>query len=790
MRVGVGAILMWATILAGTGAADVRAQQPTRPPGQASQKPDSAVAKDVGRVTVTARRVEEEAQSVPIPVAVVTGRSIDNAGAFNVNRLQQVVPSLQFYTTNPRNSFLNIRGLGLPFGLANDGIEPGVGMYVDGVFHSRPAAATLDFLDVDRIEVLRGPQGTLFGKNTTAGALNITTRRPSILRGEGAVEVTAGNIGFFQTKGSITGPLRPNLAGRLSYSVTQRDGLLRNVRTNEDVNTLDNVGGRGQLLFLPTSNLVLTLAGDYSRQRPNGYAPVVVGIAPTRRNANRQFPQIARDLGYVLPSSNPFDRVIDTDVPWRSDQDYGGASLTADWNVGVGRLTSITAWRYWDWDPSNDRDFTGLSVTAFSGAPSLQKQWTQEVRYAAQLSPTVDIVAGVFGFRQTLDGQVTLENGADSWRFNLAPSAAAATPGLLDGLGSRAAIDFTNTSAAVFTQLQWSVTDRLRVLPGLRVNYDQKEGSYDHQVYGGLQTTDPALVAIRNSIARPAAYQVDTDDTNLSGQLTVGYQVAADVNAYATYATSFKSVGLNIAGGLPNDPRTGQPDVSIAVVPPEDERHVEIGVKTSPWRGAIANISAYNTVVNDYQTQVFTSEAGVVRGYLANAEKVRVRGVELEAGTRVNDHLTVNGSATYADGRHLRFTGAPTPLELTGGPQFVDISGSRLAGLSKWALALATDYSRPLGRTTDLLGGLDVSYRSKFSSSTTPSEYLVVDGYSILNGRVGVRVNQRWSVIAWSRNLLDKDYYEQLAAVGGGTGLYVGFVGEPRTFGVTVRRTP
>jgi len=771
-------------------AGSVSAQEPPKSPPKPAVRADSTSAVDVGRVTVTARRVEEAAQDVPIPVAVVTGKSIDNAGAFNVNRLQQSIPSLQFYTTNPRNSFLNIRGLGLPFGLANDGIEPGVGMYVDGVFHSRPAAATLDFLDVDRIEVLRGPQGTLFGKNTTAGALNVTTRKPNLVRVQGTAEVSTGNFGFLQTKGSITGPFRSNLAGRLSFSVTQRDGLLQNVRTNEDVNTLDNVGGSGQLLFLPTSNLVLTLAGDYSRQRPNGYAPVAVGIAPTRRNANRQFPQIARDLGYTLPSNNPFDRIIDTDTPWRSDQDYGGGSLTADWTVGPGQLTAITAWRFWDWDPSNDRDFTGLSVTSFSGAPSLQKQWTQEVRYAAKVSPKLDFVAGAFGFRQTLDGRVTLENGTDSWRWNLAPSANAATPGLLNGLGSNAFIDFTNLSAAVFGQLQWAVTDRLRVLPGLRFNYDQKEGTYDQKVYGGLQTTDPALIAIKNGIARPAAYAVDTDDTNLSGQLTVGYQVSRNVNAYATYATSFKSVGLNIAGGLPNDPRTGQPDVSIAVVPPEDERHVEVGIKTSPRPGFTLNLNGYNTTVNDYQTQVFTSEAGVVRGYLANAEQVRVRGVELEGGARVSERLTLNGSAAYSDGKHVRFTGAPTPLELTGGPQFVDISGSRLAGLSKWALALGSDYRQPITRSTDLMGGLDVSYRSKFSSSTTPSEYLVVDGYSVLNGRVGVQVNNRWSLTVWSRNLLNKDYYEQLAAVGGGTGLYVGFLGEPRTFGVTVRRTP
>ncbi len=165
-------------------------------------------------MVVTARRVEEVAQEVPIPVSVVSGRLVDNAGAFNVNRLKELIPTVQFYSTNPRNSAVNIRGLGAPFGLTNDGIEPGVGLYVDGVFYARPAAATLDFLDVERIEVLRGPQGTLFGKNTTAGAINVTTRRPTFTP-QTDFEFNYGNFGFVQAKGVDRGSaLSSKVAGR------------------------------------------------------------------------------------------------------------------------------------------------------------------------------------------------------------------------------------------------------------------------------------------------------------------------------------------------------------------------------------------------------------------------------------------------------------------------------------------------------------------------------------------------------------------------------------------------
>jgi iron complex outermembrane receptor protein len=203
--------------------------------------------------------------------------------------------------------------------------------------------------------------------------------------------------------------------------------------------------------------------------------------------------------------------LTDTDGRWQSNQDLGGASATIDWTLGRGRLMSATAWRYWNWDPSNDRDFIGLPITTVSAAPSQQRQWTQEVRYAGAFSQRLNIVTGVFAFRQTLDSNPSFkqEQGSAAARVLLAPSAAAATPGLLDGYGFNQFLQFRNTSAAVFGQLEWKVTDRLRVLPGLRLNYDQKNVDFDQQVYGGLQTTDPALVALKQSMlttpTRPAS---------------------------------------------------------------------------------------------------------------------------------------------------------------------------------------------------------------------------------------------------------------------------------------------
>ena len=740
-------------------------------------------------VVVTARRTEEVAQEVPIPVSVVRGDLVADAGAFNVNRLKEMLPTVQFYSTNPRNSSINIRGLGAPFGLTNDGIEPGVGLYIDGVFYARPASATLDFLDVEQVEVLRGPQGTLFGKNTTAGAINVTTRKPSFTPGT-EVELNYGNIGFVQAKASVTGPLAKHLAGRVSFSGTQRDGVLLNTRTGDDVNDLNNFGVRGQLLFAPSDAIAVTGALDFTRQRPRGYTQVVAGVAPTLRPANRQYAQIAADLGYTAPSFNAFDRVTDVDSPMRSYQELGGASLNVDWRLWRGRLTSTTAWRSWDWNPSNDRDFIGLGVTTISAAPSYQTQWTQEVRYAGDLSPTVNIVAGGFFFRQALDSSPSFkqEQGAAAARFLLAPSANAATPGLLDGYGFNQFLRFRNVSAAAFGQVEWTVTDRLRLMPGLRFNYDQKDVNFDQQVYGGLQTTDPALIALKRSVLAPQAYTADVDDTNLSGQMTVAYKVAQPINAYATYATSFKSVGLNL-NGVPTD-AADQPVLSAATVKPEDVRHIEVGVKTEPFRAVTVNFALYDTEIKDFQAQVVNAGVGVLRGYLANAEKVRVRGLEIDASASVSNRLSFYAAGAFTDGIYVSFPDAPPPLEDTGGPQVKDVSGSDLPGISKSAISFGGEYVTPggvLGRTGEFFGAFDTSYRSSFSSSASASRYLVVEGYSLLNVRVGFRAADGWTLSLWSRNLLNERYQDLLSPAPGNTGLYVGQPGDPRTFGVTIR---
>jgi iron complex outermembrane receptor protein len=747
----------------------------------------------LGAVTVTARRRNETAQEVPIAISVVSGSFIEDRGAFNVARVKESIPSVQMYSSNPRNTGINIRGIGSPFGLTNDGLDPGVGFYVDGVYYARPAAATFDFIDIEQIEVLRGPQGTLFGKNTTAGAFNITTRKASFTQA-GNFEVSYGNYGYVQAKASLTGPLTDNLAGRISFSGTKRDGTISNISTGRYTNEINNLGVRAQVLYEPFDNTSITISGDASRQRPDGYAQVVAGVVQTQRAAYRQFNAIIADLNYVLPSDNAFDRKIDHDTPWRSGTDLGGVSLNVDTEIGSGTLTSTTSWRYWNWDPSNDRDFTGLQALAKSQNPAKHKNWSQEIRYVGEFLPALSGVAGLFALGQEVKIDGTEESGSAQWRFSQRTTSSLwQTPGLFEGYGISTKASIRSLSAAAFANLDWEIINGLHLLPGIRYNYDKKDADYDRQTYGGLETTDPALLALKNSVYTSQFYESGAVERNFTYQITLAYKALKRVNGFATYSTSYKPVGVNV-GGLPTI--AGQPATDLAVIRPEYVRHFEVGVKTTPTENFVLNLTAHNSDIDDYQTNVQSPELGVNRGYIANADRVNVHGVEVDATLKAGKYLTFYGASAWTAGKYVEFTNAPLPLEETGqiidGVQvaFKDISGSALPGISRWAGTLDGEFSIPatfLRQAGKFFFAGDAYYRSSFSSSPSPSAYLNIDGYALLNARTGFRVTNGTSVIVWARNLLGKDYYEQLLVAGGNAGHYAGVLGDPRTYGVTLR---
>ena len=273
---------------------------------------------------------------------------------------------------------------------------------------------------------------------------------------------------------------------------------------------LDNTGVRGQLLFAPSSRRSRSSPSfDHTRQRPDGYAQVVAGVAPTLRPANRQWAAIAADLHYAPPSDDAFDRLVDTDTAWRSTQDLGGASLTADWTVGRRPGHVGERGRYWNWDPSNDRDFTGLPVTTISAATSKQRQWTQEFRWAGDLAPSLQLVTGVFAFHQSIDSDPTFkqEQGAAAARVLLAPTAAAADAGPAGRLRVRPVPELPQPQHGRRSRrCKWSLTDRLTSCRASGSTTTRRTSTSTRRSTADSQTTNPALIALQRSILAPQAY--------------------------------------------------------------------------------------------------------------------------------------------------------------------------------------------------------------------------------------------------------------------------------------------
>lgn len=762
---------------------------------QASAEPGPAVAQSatgLETVYVTARLRQEDAQSVPVSLSVVDGSTLEDTFTNNVLQISQQVPTLNYVSPNPRNTAFTIRGLGssvVAVSQANDGLEPGVGFYVDQVYHARPATAAFDFVDLERVEVLRGPQGTLFGKNTTAGAINISSTLPSF---DSAlkVEASGANEGYWQAKGALNGPLIGGvLAGRLSAAVTRRDGVLHNVTTGADLNELGTSGVRGQLLFQPSETFRLRVIGDWSDFDATCCTQVYFTVAPTLKSAARQYSALAAGRNYAPPSLDPYDRLTDIDGGLLVDTSEGGLSAIADWNLGGVTLTSVSAWRYWKWDAENDRDYTGLSIQTSQHIPSRQDQYSQELRVASNGERAVDYVGGLYWFAQTIEGHPITVYGPLAAYWLLGPPPAIPS-NLLDGYRTDGDTRFHSDSYAAFGEATWHVTDKLSLTGGLRYTWEEKDGRYDTSVSGGLQTTNTSLNNSKLSILRPQSYRANISDDSASGRAVASYAFNSNVMAYASYARGSKSGGINMSG-LPLN-AANQPALATAVVKPEKNTTYEIGVKTGLFnRRLLLNFDVFDTTVDDFQANVVDTGPGALRGYLANIEQVRVKGAELDSSFTFGPHLTAHLAVAYADGKYESYSNGPCPIESIGtGTTICDLSGKPLSALPRWAGSVGGEYSHDLSigsLSGEAYLNAEVSSRSRVYGDASDSQYTVIDGYSVVNASLGFRQAGPWELSIWARNLLDEDYMQNLTVQAGNSGLIVGTPSDPRMVGVMMR---
>ncbi|HDY5912067.1 TonB-dependent receptor, partial [Pseudomonas aeruginosa] len=413
-------------------------------------------------VTVTSRRRVENSQDVPTAMSVLGGETLESQRIYRVQDLQQLVPSTNVAYVHARQSSVSIRGLGN--NPASDGLEGSVGLYLDNVYLGRPGMASFDLLDIEQLEVLRGPQGTLFGKNTTAGVINIGTRAPSFTP-ERSVEISGGEDGYFQARGTISGPLGETLAGRLSAYRTRDDGYVKNLHDGNTLNGGARQGFRGQLLFKPNDDFSLRWIGDYNEEDSDNGVLTLFSSGPTVNGVNR-YEQRAAAAGATLVDGHR--RKVNFDSDQQVTVFQGGTSVEANWKLANDfTLTSISAYRWWDFTPRND---DGLDVPAAynAGVSVRDKQWSQEIRLASPSGGFFDYVLGAYYFGQDLDNKSFTDYGprADIW--NGTPA------GALSDVSTRGRGHIDTDSYALFAQGTWHLTERLDLTAGVRGTYEEK----------------------------------------------------------------------------------------------------------------------------------------------------------------------------------------------------------------------------------------------------------------------------------------------------------------------------
>ncbi len=762
---------------------------------------DAADAADAGEseeIVVTARHREEDVQDVPVAVSVVSSEHLERTGNFSLNQVQQQVPSLQVVSTNPRNSNINIRGLGANSSFAVDGLEYGVGFYLDGVYYGRPGQSQFDLVDLQQIEVLHGPQGTLFGKNTTSGAINISSRAPSFTP-ELTAEASVGDFGYHQIRVSASGPLvEDKVALRLTLADTHRDGFLTNLYDNSKAEDYDNFSTRAQLLIQPADGLKVRLIGDYAKQRQHYILNVIDGTFTTYANGaaipNNIFARAAR-LNYTLPTTNAFSRIGNSNSHYQSNMESYGLSGQADYDFGPATLTSITAYRWWDWYPANDGDGLPLSVTTKAQQVNFQRQFSQELRVASNGRHFIDWQAGLYYFWQVVRGYGEMQYGSDFAAYNLNPATVpaatiAATALALTDFEADSYSDPRTKSYAAFGQIDAHLAEALTLTAGLRYTHEDKSGSFRrYQIAtSGLDLTGlnaatlAAVTAIRNAPANQLSnlsFATRDKDDALGGLVTLSYKPGRDALIYTTYSRGSKSGGLNVtAGGLGH-----------ALIKPEKVDNFEIGVKTQ-WldRALTVNAAAFLTNVKQYQANITEPIPGTTlfTQYISNIPKVRSKGLEADLVYAPSKWVNLNASFAYTDAKYVHYTNAPNAPERLNVSAVQNLSGVALPGVSKYAYTLGVDLARPIQAGVEVYGHGDWLYRSGFNSTPTNSIYGRIPAYGILNAKFGLRVaNGKYDFALWARNLLDKEYY--IARSPGTFGLITGVPGDPRTIGATLR---
>lgn len=681
-------------------------------------------------IIVTANKRAENVQKVPLAVSVVSPAQLAVAGVRNFADIGKIAPSLVVRPAEqPQNSNVSLRGVGtFAFGI---GVESSVAVLVDEVPLAFQARAFTDLPDVSRIEVLRGPQSTLYGKSASAGLINLITRDPT-----DRVQVRANVLATTDDERganiSVSGPISPTLGYIVSLSHNYWDGNVHNLFNGKTVNGRKTTNFRGKLRWKPASNVAFTLSANYINGSTDVGRPFI-RISPNARLRGQATLTPAVVFPGVTIAENNQD--ISNNYDSRTSYRGGGGYLRGEIGLGSMNLVTITSYDRFHLKDYLDHDDTSAPVTFGNNIQVGQfksRQTTQEVRLQSPselpFRYTVGAYYGLTRFeRPFFRGPV----------FSLANWYATARSRQLAG----------------FVQADWTVLPPLTLTAGGRVQNERVSYTF-------------------NDILNRASFAGSAKDTAFTYKLNARYEFTPDISAFATFATGYKGQTYDLTTGFNANRAAAGP------IRPERSRDKELGIRSQFLnRQLTLNATLFDTKYKDLQAQTIETLAdGTTNFRLTNVGKLRTRGVEVETSIRANDDLSLNAAVTYLDAKYTSFNAAQCyPLQTaalgcTGTPARQNLTGTTAIQSPKWKFNVGADYSPRVGN--DLRGVAQVNWQYQTKVFYTPVDPQTIQpGYHIVNVGLGLRDEQRrWEVVGFVNNLFDQQYYGSLVNTAGNFG--------------------
>lgn len=755
-------------------------------------------------IVVLATKRQQTLQEVPVAVSVVSSLEMEQAQVLDIKDLQSLVPSLRVtqLQTSANTNFV-IRGFGN--GANNAGIEPSVGVFIDGVFRSRVGSALADLPKLERVEVLRGPQSTLFGKNASAGVINVVTAKPDLDGYSGSISATAGNYSQTIARADVTGPLSDNLAFSLFGSINKRDGYFDNEVNGDDINEVNRWNLRGQLLFAPTDRLEMRVIVDGEKldEACCGVANLVDG--PTG--------QAVRALGGDLVPNDAFAYRGFYDFSPENDIETFGASLEINYELDWATVTSITADRELSQYQNADIDFTSVRLAQAFISDTQIDTFTQELRLTSNGDGALDWMVGAFYFNEdvSIDGDFRIGDDFRPFFDVLTGGAITAveglfgtfdprvTPGSLLRSGTGYPVEQStqdDESLSVFAQFDWRFTDDLTLTLGGNYTEVKKKAGVNivsDELFSAIELPE-ALAPLRGVQILPpflnfpnAVESGRTNDDDFTYTLRLAYDINANVSTYAALSTGFKASSWNLS----RDSRPFARDIAALqaaglTVPnlvsgtrfagPEESTVYELGMKAE-FSSIAFNLAIFDQEIDGFQSNVFTGTGFV----LANAGTQTVQGFEFDTNWAPTEALRLSFAVTYLDPEYEDFVGGVGP----DGP--TDLSGTRPAGIHEWSTNTAGTYSFSLGSAKGY-ARVEHIFEDEVQVVENVSAAVASREVSTFNASVGLNWNNGVELNLWGRNLNNDEYLLSAFPAVAQAGSFSGYPNQPRTYGLTLRK--